>query len=121
MKTSQGDGAPSDPDELRGQIEETRAELGEAVEALAAKADVKAQVKDKVAGRKEQLKEKQEQATAKVAQVREKVSGATPEQARDALSFLRHRAQERPVPAAFLAGSLVGWLLGMRRKRRKRR
>jgi MYXO-CTERM domain-containing protein len=48
----------SDPDELREQIEETRAELGKTVEALAAKADVKARVKNKVSTGKEQVTEK---------------------------------------------------------------
>jgi len=47
-----------DPDEIRAQIEETRHELGETVEALAAKVDVKAQVHDKVEATKETLKDK---------------------------------------------------------------
>lgn len=36
------------PDEIRADIEETRAELGDTVEALAAKTDVKAHAKAKV-------------------------------------------------------------------------
>jgi len=47
-----------DPEQLREQIRQTRAELGETVEALAAKADVKAQLKEKVSASKEQLQEK---------------------------------------------------------------
>lgn len=128
MKTSQENDAPvversagveestpSDPEEIREQIEVTRAELGETVEALAAKADVKAQVKDKVEGYKGELKQQQEQLTAKVAEVREKVSEATPEQARDVAASLQQRIKEQPMPAVFLAGLLVGWLIGKRR------
>jgi ElaB/YqjD/DUF883 family membrane-anchored ribosome-binding protein len=37
---------PTGPDELRRDIEQTRAELGETVEALAAKADVKARAQE---------------------------------------------------------------------------
>jgi hypothetical protein len=37
---------PTEPEDLRREIEQTRAELGETVEALAAKADVKARVHD---------------------------------------------------------------------------
>lgn len=40
---------PGDPEELREQIEHTRQELGETVEALVAKVDVKAQAKEKLA------------------------------------------------------------------------
>ncbi|MGW7196111.1 DUF3618 domain-containing protein [Streptomyces chryseus] len=46
---AKGDGSSPDPDELRAQVERTRAELGRTVEALAAKADVKAQAQQKAA------------------------------------------------------------------------
>jgi hypothetical protein len=39
-----------DPEVLRAQIERTRTELGETVEALVAKADVRARTKEKLAG-----------------------------------------------------------------------
>jgi Protein of unknown function (DUF3618) len=46
--------APSrDPEELRRDIERTRAELGATVEALSRKADVKAQAREKVEHAKE--------------------------------------------------------------------
>jgi hypothetical protein len=47
---------PDDPELLRTKIDETRAELGDTVEALTAKADVKGQVKEKVEDKKEQLR-----------------------------------------------------------------
>jgi hypothetical protein len=37
-----------DPEQIREEIEETRRELGDTVEALAAKADVKAHVQDRI-------------------------------------------------------------------------
>jgi chromosome segregation ATPase len=45
-----------DRDALRADIQQTRAELGETVEALAAKADVKARLKDSAAQAKEDVK-----------------------------------------------------------------
>ncbi|MBO1334518.1 DUF3618 domain-containing protein [Streptomyces sp. VRA16 Mangrove soil] len=45
------------PEELRAQIERTRADLGDTVEALAAKADVKGRAKDKAAQVKDQVRE----------------------------------------------------------------
>lgn len=47
---------PDDPGVLRDQIEDTRQELGETVEALAAKVDVKAQAREKLESGKEQLR-----------------------------------------------------------------
>lgn len=53
-----GSTPPSDPDELRREIAETREQLGDTVQALAAKVDVKAQAKRKVDDSKEQLRQK---------------------------------------------------------------
>ena len=107
----------SEVDDLREQIAETRAELGETVEALAAKADVKAQVKEKVAEGKEQLKEKQELVMAKVAEVRESVSAATPDQAREVATTLQASVKARPAPVMVAGGLLLGLLLWRRRSR----
>jgi hypothetical protein len=81
--------ASDDPEVIREQIEATRAELGETVEALAAKADVKAQVKEKVAVGKEE--------------------------ARAVVTSLPARVKQRPLPVIALAGVLVGWLIWKRR------
>ena len=48
----------SDPDQLRAEIDATREELGDTVEALAEKADVKTRVHEKVDERKEAAQEK---------------------------------------------------------------
>ncbi|HUA03612.1 MAG TPA: DUF3618 domain-containing protein [Solirubrobacteraceae bacterium] len=41
-------GAPKDPEQIRAEIEATRQELGDTVEALAAKADVKKHARERV-------------------------------------------------------------------------
>jgi MYXO-CTERM domain-containing protein len=51
-------GAKPDVDALRAEIKQTRAELGETVQALAAKADVKARAHEAVEERKEAAREK---------------------------------------------------------------
>jgi ElaB/YqjD/DUF883 family membrane-anchored ribosome-binding protein len=89
-----------DPAQLREEIEQTREELGDTVEALSDKADVKGQVKEKVAG------------------ARERVSDATPDDAKQAALHIKGQAEERPVPAiaaALVVGALLGWLIGRRR------
>jgi ElaB/YqjD/DUF883 family membrane-anchored ribosome-binding protein len=48
---------PADVDELRADIAQTRAELGETVQALAAKVDVKARLQETADGAKARLRE----------------------------------------------------------------
>ena len=47
-----------EPGEIREEIEETRGQMGETVEALGYKADVKTRAKDSLAGKRDQLKER---------------------------------------------------------------
>jgi hypothetical protein len=81
------------PEEIRADIEQTREDLGDTVEALSAKTDVKAQAK------------------AKVESVKEKVGGATP-------ASVTETASSNPVPtaaiAAFVGGILVGIVIARR-------
>lgn len=84
-----------DQEQLRHEIEETRAELGDTVDALAQKADVKARVSEKVEQSKEDLK-------ASVNGARERASRAT---------------EEHPFPAIAVAlglGLLIGRAIGRR-------
>jgi ElaB/YqjD/DUF883 family membrane-anchored ribosome-binding protein len=84
-----------DQEQLQHEIEETRAELGDTVDALAQKADVKARVSEKVEERKEDLK-------ASVEGARERAERAT---------------EERPFPAIAVAlglGLLIGWAIRRR-------
>jgi hypothetical protein len=76
-----GSSVPDDPEQLRQDIERTREQLGETVEALVAKTDVKAQAKGKVNNLTDRLKggtaQAKEQATARVAQARDQLSAKT--------------------------------------------
>jgi ElaB/YqjD/DUF883 family membrane-anchored ribosome-binding protein len=96
---------PSDPDELRHQIEQTRAELGETVEALVAKADVPGRVKEKLSTTKEQLGERLSETTGK---------------ARELADSLPERAKEKPAVPAGVVLAVVGVLLGLWLIRRRR-
>ncbi len=79
--TSTKPSVPDDPEQLRQDIERTREQLGETVEALVAKTDVKAQAKEKVGQLTDRVKgsttQAKEQATAKVAQARSQLSDKT--------------------------------------------
>ena len=80
MTEGQSEGQSSDVSsaELRQDIERTRQQLGETVEALAAKADVKSRAREKVDQVKEQVtaraSQAREQATARASQAREQAT-----------------------------------------------
>ncbi len=95
------------PEEIRADINETREELGDTVEALSAKTDVKGQAK------------------AKLESVKEKVTGAkdgaadrAPDSAQQGFVQAKATATDNPVPtaaiAAFAGGILVGVILARR-------
>jgi hypothetical protein len=95
----------SDPEQIREQIEETRHELGDTVEALAAKTDVKAQAKRKVAETKSSVAEKKDELLGKAQE-------ASPDDAAEAATRLAEKSRANPLPpvaaATFLAGLLIG-------------
>jgi cobalamin biosynthesis Mg chelatase CobN len=65
MTEKNGSSKP-DVDALRAEIKQTRAELGETVQALAAKADVKARAKEQVEQTKQRVRAQAADATGKV-------------------------------------------------------
>jgi ElaB/YqjD/DUF883 family membrane-anchored ribosome-binding protein len=107
----QEDAEARGPEEIRADIEETREQLGETVEALAEKADVKHQAKLKVDETKQRFSRKAEDAKAKV-------SSASPDQAKSAASGAASTARRKPLPfavaGAFAAGVVIGLVLRRR-------
>lgn len=86
---------PTDADQLRGEIAETRDDLGDTVEALAAKADVKAHARETVEEQRVRAQEKLDDATEQV--------------------------RKNPVPVAAVAGgglAVMVLLLLLKRRRR---
>lgn len=96
-----------EPSQIREEIEETRAEMGDTVDALAYKTDVKTRVKESISDKRERLIE-QVQGTS------HKVGETTPdgqqvkEGARQAVGV----AQENPIGLA-VGGLAAGFLVGM--------
>jgi hypothetical protein len=85
---------PTEPDELRREIEQTRTQLSETVEALAAKADVKARAHDAVDDAKARAHEAVDEAKARAheaaEEVRERVHSAV-----DTLAYQVGKQRER--------------------------
>ncbi|MBA3746406.1 MAG: DUF3618 domain-containing protein [Solirubrobacterales bacterium] len=131
------------PDEIRNDIEDTREELGDTVEALAAKTDVKAQAHAKIEDVKQQAQSKVDEAKSKVAEAKHRVeskiggggdaggtapvSGATTtafpadaaQKAREGARLAQQKAAEKPMHSAAIAGFLIGLIAGRLMCRRK--
>ena len=86
---------PRTPDQIHDDIEQTRAELGNTVEALAAKTDVKARVHDRVD------------------EVKETLSDKTPDSTHSAVEKLR----ANPLPLIGGAVVVLAFLIGRRSAR----
>ena len=107
----------NEQERLTEEIEETRAELGDTVDALAQKADVKARMSEMLEQRKAAWRARQEDAKAKVNGTRERVSSATPDEAKRAASQVARTAEQRPwlaIAVALGLGLLIGRTLGRR-------
>ena len=123
--------ADRSPDEIRNDIEHTREDLGDTVEALAAKTDVKAQAHAKIENVKQQAKSKLDEAKQRVEAAVGHGSDATDpavtngapaagkptandiaEKARAGAQRAQQTAAENPVPAAALGGFVGGLIVG---------
>jgi ElaB/YqjD/DUF883 family membrane-anchored ribosome-binding protein len=107
-------GAPltdtKEPEQIREEIEETRRELGDTVEALAAKADVKARMHDKVESTKESVAHKSEELFGKARE-------ASPDSVTAGASQATQKARENPLPVAAIGAFVAGFLAGRLTKR----
>jgi hypothetical protein len=96
-----------DPSTIRREIEQTREEMGDTIDALGYKADVKTRAKENVQGKVDTVKEK-------ITGVGDTIAGATPDsgqvkgQARKAAGI----AQENPLGLA-IGSVAMGFLAGM--------
>lgn len=104
-------------DELRTQIQHTRDELGETVEALAAKADVKSRAKETAAGLKDQVSIKathaKEQVTATAAAMGDTIRDKVPHPHREHHAAHAAHGNNTKLLAGAGAGVAVGLILLM--------
>jgi ElaB/YqjD/DUF883 family membrane-anchored ribosome-binding protein len=96
-----------DPSEIREEIEQTRGEMGETVEALGHKADVKTRAKENITEKRDRVKERLTGASSRVGE-------ATPdtEQLKVGAKRAAGVAQENPIGLA-LGSVAVGFVVGM--------
>jgi cobalamin biosynthesis Mg chelatase CobN len=124
-------GGKPDVEALRAEIKQTRADLGETVQALAAKADVKARAKEQVEQTKQKVKAQAAEATGKVREAavaasdRVRHAGASARvaaaEAGDRAQGTTEQVRRSPIPVvAVLAGvvAVIGVILVVRGRRR---
>jgi hypothetical protein len=111
MSAAADEGHQKSPEEIRVDIEQTREELGDTVEALAEKTDVKAHAKERIASLKDTAQTKKDEFASRA-------KDAAPDSAGAGAQQITSTVRSRPVPfsalGAFACGLLVGWLLGRR-------
>src|SRR4051795_7963738 len=103
-----------DPDRIRAEIEQTRAEMSETVDALGYKTDVKARAKDSIQDKKETVMGVAASAKERLVGAGQTVGDATPdsEQVKQQARRAKSVAQENPLGLA-VGAVAVGFLAGM--------
>ena len=96
-----------EPSQIREEIEETRAEMGDTVDALAYKTDVKTRVKESIADKRDRLIDQVQGTTHRVGD-----ATPDPEQVKEGARQAVGIAQENPLGLA-LGGLAAGFLAGM--------
>src|SRR4051794_9436152 len=103
-----------DPDRIRAEIEQTREEMSETVDALGYKTDVKARAKDSIQDKKESVMGVAQSAKERLVGAGQSVGDATPdtEQVKHQARRAKSVAQENPLGLA-VGAVAVGFLAGM--------
>lgn len=106
--------AASDPGAIREEIDATRQELGETIEALAEKTDMRAQAKHELAKMKAYVSEKTDALLGK----KDYPLGEAVTSPASTASAANEKAPTNLVPLAAVGAFALGWVVGRRRSRR---
>ena len=96
------------PDEIREDIEQTRSNLGDTVEALGAKSDVKGRASARVEEIKGNVKES-------VSGAADSVKSASPSSAQQGGAAAADKVKQNPLPFAIAGALIIGFLIGRAR------
>ncbi len=109
--------AASDPETIREQINATRQELGDTIEALAEKTDLRAQAKHELEKTKAYVSEKKDDLLGKKEDLLGKAREVSPESVVSAANQAAQKARENPVQVAAISAFALGWAVGRRSRR----
>lgn len=102
---SQGLATSRSPEQIRADIEHTREQVGDTVQALAEKIDVKRQAQQRVAEAKAALQHKRDELTARA-------RSTTPEIAQQTSRQMLAKVRSDPAPVVLGAAAFAAFLLG---------
>jgi ElaB/YqjD/DUF883 family membrane-anchored ribosome-binding protein len=102
-------------DELRADIEHTRAELGETVQALAARVDVKARLQETADEARARVREGLQNAAGEA----RTAAAEAPERAQELASRTGRAVRRNPVPFVVVVGAAALIVLFLRRRRNR--
>jgi hypothetical protein len=105
--------------EVRRDIERTRAELGETVDAIAARVDVRSRLRARVEDVKTMARDRGAQVRDRADRVAERVREATPEPVRGAADQVTERVRRRPGVAIAIGAAVLLALRGLLRRRHR--
>ena len=109
--------AASDPETIREEIDATRQQLGDTIEALAERTDLRAQAKHKLEKTKAYVSKKKDDLLAKKEALLGKATEGSPESVVSAANQAAQKARENPVPLAAISAFALGWAVGRRSRR----
>lgn len=99
-------------EQLRGEIAEVRKDLGDTAAALAAKTDIKARAREKADDVKRTAVDRKDQVVSRLRRSTPGGGGGASGGGPSAVTRLRAKAQQNPVPTAALGALVGGFLLG---------
>lgn len=117
---AEGAGESRSAEEIRAEIEHTREQLGDTVDALAEKTDVKSQARHRLESARgtvaENLGSARQTVAGKAGGFTSRAREATPDSAGAGARQVKATVARRPLPfaiaGAFAAGLILGWLVG---------
>jgi len=96
-----------DPDKIRKEIETTRQELGDTIQALAEETDVRAHAKRKMEESNAYVSKKKDDLLAKAKET-------SPQSLVSAVQHAAHKARENPIELATISAFALGFVVGRR-------
>ncbi|MQA63712.1 MAG: DUF3618 domain-containing protein [Actinophytocola sp.] len=98
---------PTEPAEIQRDIERTRAQLADTIDALASKANVSARTKEKAHETAETVQAKTEQLTGQAKDVTDQALAKLPPSAREKVEQAATTARRKPIPTVAAAVALL--------------
>jgi uncharacterized protein YeaO (DUF488 family) len=105
-----------DPDKIRREMEATRQELGDTIQALAEKTDVRAQAKHKLEESNAYVSKKKDDLLGKKDDLLAKARETSPESLVSAVHHAAHKARQNPIELAAVSAFALGFVVGRRAK-----